>query len=73
MGSVVEDHLGRLMLGVAPLLPAEPIDRTTSGGHRQPAARVGRCAVDRPAFEGDHERLTGRLLGDIKITEAADQ
>jgi hypothetical protein len=42
-------------------------------GRGQPAARVGRRAVDGPAFEGGDQSLAGRLLGDVDVTEAADQ
>src|SRR5688500_4119566 len=61
------------MLVVAPLLSAEPVERPASGGRHEPAARVWRRALDRPALEGDDERLAGRVLGDIDVTEAAHQ
>lgn len=34
---------------------------------------MGRDPRGRPPLEGDQERLAGRLLGDVDVTEAADQ
>ena len=46
VGGVVVDHQGRLVLGVALGLAADPVDGPVAGGGGQPAARVGRHAVD---------------------------
>src|SRR5688572_9201021 len=54
-------------------LAAQAIDGTVAGGRRDPAARVGRQAVARPLAEGDGERLLHRILGDLDVTEDADQ
>ena len=73
VGCVVGDHEGRLVLGVAVGLAADPVDGPVAGGRGQPAAGVGRYAVDRPLLDGGQERLAGRLLGDVDVAEAADQ
>jgi len=52
-GCVVVDHQGRPVLGVALLLAADPVEGAPGRGGGQPAARVGRHPVDRPALEGD--------------------
>ena len=58
---------------VAGRLPAEPVDGPVAGRGDDPAARVGRHAVDRPALDGDGERLLDRLLGEVDVAEDADQ
>ncbi len=37
------------------------------------APGLGRYAVGRPPFDGGGERLGGRLLGDVKVTETPGQ
>ena len=44
-------------------LAAQAVDRAVARGAHDPAARVGRDAVARPALERDRERLLHRLLG----------
>ena len=39
----------------------------------EPGARIGRRALARPPFRGDRERLLGGVLGEIEVTEEADQ
>lgn len=58
------------MLGVAVRLATEPVDRLAGRRRGQPAAGVGRHAVDGPALEGDQERLARGVLGDVEVTEA---
>src|SRR5205085_12324142 len=64
---------GRLVLRLAPLLAADPVDRAVARGGREPAAGVGRYAGLRPLLQRGHERLTRRLLCDVDVTEAADE
>ena len=52
VGRVVVDHQGRLVLGVALLFAADPVHGPAARGGGQPAARVGRHPVDRPASRG---------------------
>ena len=54
-------------------LAAQAVDGTVAGGRGDPAARVGRQAVARPLAQGDGERLLHRVLGDVDVTEGADQ
>jgi hypothetical protein len=73
VGRVVVLHECRLLLDVSLLLAAEPVDRTVACGGGEPAAGVGRHAGLRPLFERDHKRLARRVLGDVDVTEAADE
>src|SRR5439155_3257128 len=57
----------------APRVAAQAVDGTVSRGRRDPATRVGRHAVGRPPAQGDGERLLYRILGDVDVTEDADQ
>jgi len=73
MGRVVVGHQGSLVLGVALVLAADPIDRPVARGGGEPAAGVGRYAGLRPLLQRGHERLTRRLLCDVNVSEAADE
>jgi hypothetical protein len=42
-------------------------------GRRDPTARIGREALDRPLVQGDGERFLHRILRDVDVTEDADQ
>ncbi len=53
-------------------LAAEPVDRPVSGGHDEPARRIVRHAVPRPALHGDRKRLLDGFLGAIEVAEEAD-
>src|SRR5205085_963729 len=64
---------GRLVLRLAPLLAADPVDRAVARGGGEPAAGVGRYAGLRPLLQCGLERLARRLLGDVDVTEAADE
>src|SRR5207237_10679883 len=64
---------GGLVLGVAVLLAADPSDRAVARGGGEPAAGVRRYAGLRPLLERGDERLARRLLGDVDVTEAADE
>ena len=54
-------------------LAADAIDRAVAGRDGEPGARVGRRALARPSLGGDGERLLGGLLGEVEVTEEADQ
>ncbi len=73
VGCVVVQHQCRLVLGVAARLAPDPVDGPVAGRRGQPAARVGRYAVDRPPLQGDQQGVGGRLLGEVDVAEAADQ
>ena len=70
---VVGDHQGRLVLGVAVGLAADLVDGAVAGRRGQPAAGVGRDAVDGPLLDRGEERLGGRVLGDVDAAEATDE
>ena len=73
VGGVVLVHECRLMLGVALLVAADPVDRAVARGRGEPAAGVGRHAGLLPLLQRGHERLARRLLCDVDVTEAADE
>jgi len=73
VGRVIVVHEGRLVLGVAQLLPADPVDRAVARGGGEPAAGVERYAGFRPLLQRGHERLARRLLREVDVTEAADE
>jgi hypothetical protein len=52
---------------------ANPVDRAVAGRGHQPATRVVRCAIARPALGGDRERVLSGLLGEVEVAEEADQ
>jgi len=54
-------------------LAAQAVDGAVAGSRRDPAARVGRQADARPLAQGDGERLLHRILGEVDVTEDADQ
>jgi hypothetical protein len=54
-------------------LAAQAIDGAVAGGDRDPAARIGRQAGARPLAEGDGEGVLHGVLGDVDVTEHADQ
>ena len=70
---VVVQHLSLLLLVVALVLAPDPVDGLAVGGGGQPGARVGGYAVGRPPLDGGRERLGGRLLGDVEVTETPGQ
>jgi hypothetical protein len=53
--------------------PPEPIDRPVAGGRRDPGAGVVRHAPRRPRLEGRDEGLLDGFLGEVEVTEDADQ
>ena len=65
-------HLQELRPGRQRSLAAEPVDRPVSSGHDEPARRIVRHAVPRPALDGDGKRLLDGFLGAIEVTEEAD-
>lgn len=62
-----------MRLGSEGLVAPQPIDGAVTSRGDQPRRRVIRLALVRPAFGGDRERLLGGLLGEVKVTEEADQ
>jgi hypothetical protein len=75
--------LGRLVAGVqqrglgvpvgAGRLPPEAVDRPVAGGGDDPSRRARRQPAGRPPLERRGERVLDRLLGDLDVTEDADQ
>ena len=55
------------------LLAAQAVDRLVPRRGDQPRARVPRHAAGRPLLERGGERFLQRLLGDVEVTEEADQ
>ena len=73
-GRRVVVHAGHLrVLLLAPLLATDPVERLVAGHRGQPAARVGRQALDGPALGGDDQRLAGGVLGQVEVTETTGQ
>ncbi len=70
---VLGEHVCRLVLGVAMRLAAQSVDGLARGGGGQPAAGVGRYAVDRPPLDRGDERLGRCVLGDVEVPEAAGE
>src|SRR5215207_2402329 len=70
---VVGDHQGSLVLRVAQRFASDPVDGAVARRGRQPPARVGWDAVDRPSLDGGEEGLARRVLGDVEITEATGE
>src|SRR5918996_2072641 len=60
------------LLGERPIA-AQPVDRTVAGSDREPGGRIGGRALPGPALGRDRERLLRRVLGEIEVTEEADQ
>ena len=67
-------HDGSLGVAVVPgRLPAKPVDRPVPGGGEDPATGVRGHPGCRPPLQRDDEGLLDRLLGDVDVTEEADQ
>ena len=60
------------LLGEHPVA-AQAVDRAVAGRDGQPGAGIGRGAVARPALGGGRERLLRRFLGEVDVTQEADQ
>ena len=54
-------------------LAPQAVDRLVARDAGDPGARVVGHALPRPALERDDERLLDRVLGDVEVTEDADQ
>src|ERR671914_766814 len=54
-------------------LATQAIDRTVTCSGSDPPSRVGRQAFARPLAQCDRERFLNRILGNIDVTEDADQ
>jgi hypothetical protein len=61
-----------LLLGERPPTP-DPVDRPVPGGRRDPCPGVVGYAASRPRLERGEEGLLDRLLGEIEVTQDADQ
>src|SRR5262249_38099378 len=71
---VAGEEQGGLQAAVlAERLPAESIDRPVAGGREDPARRTRRQPGRRPAVRRHGERVLDRVLGDVDVTEDADQ
>ena len=68
LGAGQQLHLGR----EGPLSP-DAVDGAVARHGDEPAGRVGRHAVARPAFDRDGERILKGVLGEVEIAEDADQ
>jgi len=68
------DEGHRLRLPACPGgLAAQPVKGLVPGGRDDPATRVGRHAVGRPAFESDREGFLDRVFGEVNVAEDAGQ
>ena len=67
--------VGRDLLGeLAPSpVPADDVDGPVPRGGDDPAGRVVRDAIPRPATHGGHEGVLNRVLGERDVTEDAGQ
>ena len=63
---------GLALLG-HPAVPAEPVDGSVPGGHREPGAGIGRQPVAGPALQRDDERLLDGLLGEVEVAGEPDE
>ena len=52
---------------------AQAVDRAVAGDRDDPRGRIAGQPVARPAFERGRERVLDRLLGDVPVTERANQ
>jgi hypothetical protein len=66
-------HLERAGLCGERAIAADAVDRAVARGGQQPGARVGGRPLAGPALGGDRERFLGGFLGEVEITEEADQ
>src|SRR5205814_1621565 len=51
----------------------QPVERFAPRRCHEPAGRIVRDAVDRPAIDGYDQRVLEGVLGEVKVTEDADQ
>ncbi len=59
--------------GIERRAATQPIDSAEASGRHQPRARIGRHPVKRPSLDGCRKRVVQRLLGEVEITEEADE
>ena len=62
-----------LLLDLQRALAPQAVDRLVARDEGDPGPGVLGRAVGRPALERDHEGLLHRLLGEVEVTEDADQ
>src|SRR6185437_14667736 len=70
---VVVQHLSLHLLVLALALAPDPVDGLAVRGGGQPGTRIGGHAAGRPPPDRSGERLGGRLLGDVEVTETPGQ
>jgi hypothetical protein len=54
-------------------LAADPVDGAVARSRDDPRSGMPRNAVARPAFERRRERVLNRVLGELEVTEDADE
>ena len=64
---------GLCMAVLAGCLTPQAVDGAVAGGGDDPSGRARRDPAVRPAPEGLDEGVLDRLLGDVDVTESADQ
>ena len=70
LGVVAGEELGLPLQ--RPLAP-NPVDRSVPGRRDEPAGRVRRHALARPALERPLDGVPERVLGEVDVAEDADQ
>ncbi len=73
VGCGVEQHLGGVMLLVAPAFSAQPIDRLAPRGRRDPGRGVLGRAVLGPVLERDDHRVLECLFREVEVVQGPDQ
>lgn len=59
--------------GIEACTPTQPINGLEAPSRNQPGTRVGRYAVVRPLLQRGEEGVVQRFLGQVEVTEQADQ
>jgi hypothetical protein len=67
------DLLGHVLHRVEPRMAAYAVDGLEAAGGHKPRARICGHAIARPLLERRPERVVQGFLGEIEITEQADQ
>jgi hypothetical protein len=68
-----ERHVEQAGLRGQRAIAADAIDRAVARGRDQPARRVRRDPVSRPALRRDREGVLRGLLGEVEVAEEADE
>ncbi len=69
----VLDLFGEIVEREKASAPPYSVNRLEASGRHKPAARIGRYTLLRPLFESRLERIVQRFLGDVEVTEEANQ